>query len=139
MTRLILDIESSLSPGTLFERASQALRECKLTECWEIQSGEAFELESLPAAGREPASLAEDEGGDGEVCECCDSPDVTEHDVEGIPLCCGCWAQLLADSDNTEESGIAAAIQQESEEAQPNVSAMRKRIAAAHQEAEHAI
>lgn len=85
MTRLILDIESSLSPGTLFERASQALRECKLTEDWEIRSGEAFELECAP-----------------------------QHDIVGVDD----WASICE------------------EEAQPKAMAMRKRIAAAHQEAE---
>jgi len=33
-----------------------------------------------------------------EVCECCESPDVAHHDVEGIPLCDGCWKQLIQDS-----------------------------------------
>lgn len=61
MIRLILDIESSLSPGTLFERASQALRECKLTADWEIRGGEAFEFENAPPGIDDWAAISEEE------------------------------------------------------------------------------
>lgn len=112
---IILDIESSLSPGTLFERASQALRECKLTADWEIQQGEAFESESLPAAAASPQP--------------CEDP-VIEERYRYSAFHRAAYGREAPEEELTDERMEALA--------EYRAARARKRIAAAHQEAEHA-